>query len=249
MIIIFFFSGVRKKRNVIFALHFFNWVLSFFQKIKESTDGWKIKKLLQPYYLPTLLKIKYFFENKNFIKQGDNVLSRADQAFKEAGVFYWLEFGTLLGVVRDGKLIEHDTDIDVGVFLKDYSPDIEKSLIKHGFRKSRQLKIENYGLEESYELHGVSFDIFYFTANDKGMYCHLFPFDSNKNLVVRELYTKVKEFKTIDWQGMKVNIPKNSDQRLRDTYGDYTIKIKDWYTPDAALNSKIIDKKVIVTKY
>ena len=50
-------------------------------------------------------------------------------------------------------------------------------------------------------------------------------------------------------EGCKVNIPTDSHQRLTDTYGDYSIKIKDWYTPDVALNSKIIDKKVKIIKY
>lgn len=32
---------------------------------------------------------------------------------------YWVDSGTLLGLVRDGKLIEGDSDIDVGIFDKD----------------------------------------------------------------------------------------------------------------------------------
>lgn len=225
--------------------------MSFFDKIQKSTEGWKIKKVLKPLYLPFLLKLKFFFENKNFQKEGNTVLKKANLALKEARVFYWLEFGTLLGVVRDGKLIAHDTDIDVGVYLKDYSAKIEKSLLKYGFVKTRKFEIDGgkYGIEESYELNGVSFDIFYFTEYSEGLYCHLFPENEKGEMVVRELYTKVKEFKEINWQGNLVNIPKDADQRLRDTYGDYTIKIKEWYTPDDALNSKIINKEFIINNY
>tara|TARA_B110000305_G_scaffold108588_1_gene122199 strand:+ start:8315 stop:8992 length:678 start_codon:yes stop_codon:yes gene_type:complete len=221
------------------------------KNISKRTDGWKIKKVLKPLYLPVLHKLQYFFANRNFKKEGDNVLKTATLAFDEIGLFFWLEFGTLLGVVRDGKLIEHDTDIDVGVMLTDYSPEIEKALVKHGFVKTRKFEIDGgaYGIEESYELNGVSFDLFYFTKRDDEMYCHLFPEEVKGDYLVRELYTKAVDFKSIDWQGNKVNIPKDSDQRLRDTYGDYTIKIKDWYTPDAALNSKIIDKKVKMINY
>ena len=191
-----------------------------------------------------------YAQNKQFKKEGENVLKVASKALSEIDVFFWLEFGTLLGVIRDGKLIEHDTDIDVGIKLQDYSPKIEEALNKYGFVKTRKFEIDDgkYGIEESYELNGVSFDIFYFTVNESEMYCHLFPFDKNNNHIVRELYTKATKFKTIDWQGCEVNIPIDSHQRLTDTYGDYTIKIKDWYTPDAALNSKIIDKKVTIIK-
>lgn len=224
---------------------------SFLEKIKHGTDSWKIKKLFKPFYLPLLHRFKYRLENSNFKKEGDNILKIAHTALSEINLFYWFEFGTLLGVVRDGKLIEHDTDIDIGVFLDDYSIEIERTLIKHGFRKIHRFEIDGgkYGLEESYELNGVSFDIFYFTKSNDGMFCHLFPFDENKNHIVRELFTSASTFKTVEWQGFRINIHEDSDQRLRDTYGDYTIKIKDWYTPDAALNSEIINKTCKYYKY
>jgi hypothetical protein len=223
----------------------------FLENIKKRTDGWWLKKVLSPVYLPVIHKLKYLSINKNFVKEGDSVLLAAHRALSEIGLFYWLEFGTLLGVYRDGKLIAHDTDIDVGVFIEDFSPKIEAALLKQGFKKVHKFEIEDgkYGIEESYEYKGVSFDIFYFTKKEDGMICHLFPFDENKNRVVRELFTSANEFKKIQWQNMEVNIPSDTDQRLRDTYGEYTIKVKDWYTPDAALNSEIIDKKCTYYKY
>ena len=224
--------------------------MSTLEKLGKLTDDWKIKKILKPFYLPVLKKYMVYAQNRQFKKEGKNVLNVASEALSKINIFFWLEFGTLLGVIRDGKLIEHDTDIDIGVKLQDYSPDIEKILISHGFIKTRKFEIDNgeYGIEESYQLNGVSLDIFYFTVKEDEMYCHLFPFDESKNHIVRELCTKANKFKTINWQGLEVNIPLDSHQRLTDTYGDYTVKIKDWYTPDAALNSKIIDKKVTIIK-
>lgn len=35
------------------------------------------------------------------------------------GVPHWLDFGTLLGAVRDGELIPWDTDADFGIFARD----------------------------------------------------------------------------------------------------------------------------------
>lgn len=32
---------------------------------------------------------------------------------------YWLDFGTLLGAFREGKIIEHDYDVDIGILHKD----------------------------------------------------------------------------------------------------------------------------------
>ncbi len=39
--------------------------------------------------------------------------------FDKYGVRYWLESGTLLGVVRDGAILASDPDIDIGVRAKD----------------------------------------------------------------------------------------------------------------------------------
>ena len=36
--------------------------------------------------------------------------------FDGHGVIFWLDSGTLLGAVRDGKMIEGDTDIDLGTW-------------------------------------------------------------------------------------------------------------------------------------
>jgi len=49
---------------------------------------------------------------------------------------YWLDHGTLLGVVRDGKLIPWDTDIDIGIFHSEAKKVIKKipELEKKGYK-------------------------------------------------------------------------------------------------------------------
>jgi hypothetical protein len=74
------------------------------------------------------------------------------------------------------------------------------------------------------------------------MYCHLFPSAGKNKRLVRELFTSVNTFKTMEWQSLNVNIPADSAQRLTDTYGDFHIKRKDWNTPNQALNSELINK-------
>jgi len=41
-------------------------------------------------------------------------LGDVKQILDDAGVKYWLDYGTLLGAVRDGKFIPWDNDIDLG---------------------------------------------------------------------------------------------------------------------------------------
>jgi phosphorylcholine metabolism protein LicD len=41
-------------------------------------------------------------------------LKEVKEIFDRAGVKYWLDSGTLLGAMRDGKIIEWGHDIDLG---------------------------------------------------------------------------------------------------------------------------------------
>lgn len=44
-------------------------------------------------------------------------LRDAKKIFDKHGIVYWLDAGTLLGIFRNGKLIEWDTDIDLGAMM------------------------------------------------------------------------------------------------------------------------------------
>ena len=45
-------------------------------------------------------------------------LSAVKDVFDRGGVSFWLEHGTLLGAVRDGKILDWDSDVDLGVWYE-----------------------------------------------------------------------------------------------------------------------------------
>src|SRR5690554_6851279 len=49
---------------------------------------------------------------------------------------YWIDSGTLLGVIRDGKILEHDKDIDLGIWAENekYLQKIVRTARKAGYR-------------------------------------------------------------------------------------------------------------------
>lgn len=221
-------------------------------EIREKNVFQRIKNRLKPFYLPFVHKYKYRRDNKAFNNFGNEVLLRAKKVLDEIGVHFWLDYGTLLGVYRDGKLIGHDTDVDIAVFLKDYSPEIEKAFIKHGFTYERKIVIDEgrYGMEQSFSYKNVKLDIFYYTKKDTKCISHIFPLNKEKEFIVREIYTTYTGFKSLKFLNVNWNIPKNTELRLIETYGEnYRIPIKNWYTPDDALNSKIINKDCNEVKY
>jgi len=58
----------------------------------------------------------------------------------DTGVRFWVSEGTLLGLIRDGALIEWDADIDVSVFADDNAlPAIAQAFTSAGFEVSANL--------------------------------------------------------------------------------------------------------------
>lgn len=214
--------------------------------LKTKSDQWWLKRALKPLYMPVIQRIKFQRNNRNFLRHGENVLAASTSILNELGVFHWLEFGTLLGVYRDGRLIAHDTDVDLGLFLGEDTKRIEQGFLKHGFKKVHRIDLNDAktGLEESYERNGVKVDLFYFTKTPSGMHCHLFPLNQAGERLALEVFTSANEFEPFEWQCCRTHIPKDPHQRLTDTYGDYTVPIKDWHTPTQALNSKYINEKI-----
>ena len=92
-------------------------------KIKQNHFLFNI---LNPLYRIYIYVIHTYRRNKTFIKNGEKVLLQAKYALDSIELHFWLEFGTLLGAYRDNTFIKSDLDIDLGLFLKDYSPNIKK---------------------------------------------------------------------------------------------------------------------------
>lgn len=68
-------------------------------------------------------------------------LNKVIKIFNELGMNYWIDCGSLLGLIRDGKLISHDEDIDIAMW--DSDPLKVRSLI------SKMLS-EKYKVEKHY---------------------------------------------------------------------------------------------------
>jgi len=90
------------------------------------------------------------------------VLLDADKALKEAGIPYHLHSGTALGSIRSGSFIEHDSDIDLGVFRGDYNNKLIKAMTRNGFERPTQNGILKFGKEYTFyhKKTGVNLDIF-----------------------------------------------------------------------------------------
>ena len=58
-------------------------------------------------------------KSRELMENGEDTVVRVQKILSETGVFFFFDMGTLLGIVREGRLLKHDMDIDIGVRLKD----------------------------------------------------------------------------------------------------------------------------------
>lgn len=111
----------------------------------------------------------------NFLEKGLETLKVFDETMTENGFKYSLAFGTMLGAVREKGFIKHDADIDVFMWIEDYSPNLIDILLKHGFTFSHSFLVDDgkSGKEDTIMLDGVQIDIFYIYPKIEG---HEFPY-------------------------------------------------------------------------
>jgi hypothetical protein len=69
------------------------------------------------------------------VKHLKEVLFYLHDLFDEKGIKYWMDFGTLLGAVRNGRIIPHDTDGDLCLLIEDRPQiiDLADRINKDGF--------------------------------------------------------------------------------------------------------------------
>ena len=136
-------------------------------------------------------------------------------------ITFFLMSGTALGCHREGKFIQWDKDIDIGVFAEDYNETSVLDAMEPGFTLTGNSGYEGKShLAFKHKLTNVVLDIFVLYKTDEGreyVLCNskkcTKSFDSDFTL------NKVK------FMGMEVNIPHPIEEYLENNYG------KDYMTP------------------
>jgi hypothetical protein len=173
------------------------------------------------------------FSDPAIAQAGRDNLRDVAGALEKMGVMWWIEAGTFLGCIREnGRFIQHDSDIDIGVMGDAAADELTYKLTEIGFRVEHVFGRKGRGMEIAYTRRGVKVDVFYFyregdkawMAAWKNYYVgkvgesRMIRLDFDADLMCFPIQ-KIME-------GVYVNCPNEPERYLIARYG------KDWRKPD-----------------
>ena len=189
---------------------------------------------------------KIQLQEGDYHRRMKNMLLKTIDILNENGFKYWLEAGTLLGIMRDGDLIPWDYDADLGI-PADTADDIMKlrlKLLPNYLIKRRRVhtswlpgNMRVIKVKTPWEkIRQVNFHIDLFCVYPvKNKYRWV---DSNAlKHVDRKYYDTLS---TIEWEGRTINIPNHAEEYLSLRYGNWQIPKQNY---NAGLNDGAIAEK------
>jgi phosphorylcholine metabolism protein LicD len=208
---------------------------------------------------------KIRFNDSKCIERSLVLLKEVTQMLDKHNIKYYLDFGTLLGAIRDGGFIPWDNDIDISlVDKKDYSkiPDILNELKNRykyktkitTFKKSQEKRIKGnktiyhnkieFAKESDYQIAKVKSYVLWKFGRANAKLDIFFKYEDKEYLywLADGQINRVKKdflddgLTTIDFYGEQFCIPKNYDKYLCEIYGDWQTPNKDWVENDGVCN-------------
>ncbi|MDX4062312.1 LicD family protein [Aliarcobacter skirrowii] len=184
------------------------------------------------------------FEDKQTIELGRNIIKEFSKLAMQDNIVLYLDFGTLLGIVRDKDIIEWDDDIDFSV------SNISKDLLDDWVQNSlKNLKFPYKMLIENKEFcYMIKFEN------------SLRSFETTINLrVTKEDYSMhlpskgmwyaskihFEKYDIVNYQGQDVFVPYDYENYLTFLYGNWKIPKKDITMADYANLGKVEINKFI----
>jgi hypothetical protein len=176
------------------------------------------------------------------LEEAHYLLERVCEILSAEGVPYWLEGGTLLGIVREQRILPWDNDLDVSV-LAEHEPQLRRALRKirwSGFRVSRRVFEETsppfpaggsrmfkirrrrwFGLRRG----KVVLDIFVKYTQGEQSFWLIGPKRRVRKSVPTHFY---RDLGTIEFRGRTFPTPSDVEGYLASRYGDWRTPRQDW---------------------
>lgn len=183
------------------------------------------------------------FRDESYYAQSDfnkikaiEMLKILKEVLQKKDVHFLLNFGTLLGAVRDHDFIPHDYDLDLSLHEK----------YKKAFIDSLS-ELEERGIVLCGHYKGNIFNLFY-----DGIICDIdivfdmmFPYSLRYYRLLEKCYPKFYTDKTefIDFLGGKYEVPKNPERFLEYMYG------KNWRIPQKGKHARLFPHWMLLSRF
>ncbi|NQV13824.1 LicD family protein [bacterium] len=180
-------------------------------------------------------------------RQAHRVLRTSCEILEDLGIHYWLDFGTLLGLIRENKLIDWDKDMDLSIRyesdekmermikalgkhhpIRVLAPNIRPDIWKLGRYRTIKAFHKKFGFIKA----NPHLDFF---TQYRGQY------GNDSNYTYRSIIAGtnneipaafVDELDTFEFEGHAYSIPNHAEDFLAIRYGaDWRTPKKDWFPP------------------
>lgn len=157
-----------------------------------------------------------------------NMLPYLTKLLEKNNIKYWLDWGTLLGAVKNGKIIPWDFDIDLGIFADDVA-------------KVLSLRVDCW--KDGYDLSVcpvLDSKIYFYKKDDKGADFHIDldswiidgdVFRSNFNPEMIHTKEELKYLVDIEFEGKLYPAPREPEKVIERFFGP------DWRTPKVTMGN------------
>ena len=177
---------------------------------------------------------------------GNKVIKDLHALLSTQDTVFFVDFGTLLGFVREGKPIDWDYDIDFGICLSDKYTwnNLKTAMEAKGYSLVHEFQYCGMVTEQTYLCEGINVDFFAHFAFDN--YSEYYVYYREKNAeYIDKTYMSARKSRTVlinshikhKVQMGIVNVPNDYEKYLEEVYGT------DWRTPIKDFEARFESRK------
>lgn len=182
-------------------------------------------------------------KSKELLKQAPEILRELHTVLTNNNYKAWLDFGTLLGAVREKGIIKHDLDIDLSIDETDFTKDFILNMKNVGFNLQSQFADKDQYYEVRFVKDSIAVDFFIAKRDQDSNTYKIYDFCWDNSLsnkerrAIREKHGSPMsvnevpyfELTEIEFMGLSFKIPENYHKHLETLYGsDYMIPNPQW---------------------
>lgn len=153
---------------------------------------------------------------------------RCNEVLRNAGVDYWVSCGSLLGIVREGALLDHDKDIDFATFEWPRHALVAEAFLEAGYTMET-LGQPHYGYQQAFFWDSVHIaDIFYFypAGPDRCWQGSYGPDGLLWSEFDIDLFLPTQDH---DFKGIPIRLPHHPKAVCEARYGDWRTPMTEWH--------------------